>query len=136
MLDLGPCPLEGGHVSREPLRQEHAHALFEATRLTNRQWTLSALKSMKEVKWLPVRSRTAMTLNSWANSISSSTTFSRSSEAYHLTTYAVRFRPYAFMEVEVMNIQEAVAAARRGAPHHTKAPSTNVRGVGFEPTNP
>ena len=46
------------------------------------------------------------------------------------------FHSYAFMEMEVMIFRGAIAAARRDAPHHTTAPSTNVRGVGFEPTNP
>lgn len=48
-LNLGPCTLEGCHVSLEPLRQEHAQAPFEAARFTDWQWTLSALRSMEEV---------------------------------------------------------------------------------------
>jgi N-acetyltransferase len=49
VVSLGPCILEGRHVRLEPLRQEHAQALFEATRLTDWQWTLSAMRSREEV---------------------------------------------------------------------------------------
>jgi N-acetyltransferase len=46
---LGPCTLEGSHVRLEPLRREHAQALFEATKLTDWQWTLSAMRSREDV---------------------------------------------------------------------------------------
>lgn len=48
-MSLGPCVLEGKFVRLEPLRQEHAQALFEATKLTDWQWTLSAVRSREEV---------------------------------------------------------------------------------------
>jgi N-acetyltransferase len=46
---LGPRLLEGRHVRLEPLRQEHAKDLFEATKRTDWQWTLSGMRSREEV---------------------------------------------------------------------------------------
>ncbi len=46
---LGPCILEGRFVRLEPLRQKHAHSLFEATKSLDWQWFLGPLRTRKAV---------------------------------------------------------------------------------------
>lgn len=46
---LGPCSLEGRFVRLEPLRMNHAAALFEATKSLDWQWFLGPLRTKEEV---------------------------------------------------------------------------------------
>ena len=47
---LGPCTLEGESVSLEPLRKEHAEALFDATRRLDWGWFLKPLYTREQVE--------------------------------------------------------------------------------------
>ena len=47
--DLGPCVLEGKFVRLEPLRQEHAAGIFEASKSTDWEWFLGPLRTREEV---------------------------------------------------------------------------------------
>jgi RimJ/RimL family protein N-acetyltransferase len=47
--NLGPCTLEGRFVRLEPLREEHADALFEAGRNLDWGWMLGPLRTKESV---------------------------------------------------------------------------------------
>lgn len=46
---LGPCILQGRFVRLEPLREEHAENIFEATKSTDWQWSLNPLRTKEAV---------------------------------------------------------------------------------------
>ena len=47
--DLGPCVLEGRFVRLEPLREEHAAGVYEASKTTDWKWFLGPLRTREEV---------------------------------------------------------------------------------------
>ncbi|MDG6900756.1 MAG: GNAT family N-acetyltransferase [Nitrososphaerota archaeon] len=49
MEALGPCVLEGKFVSLEPLREEHAAGIFEATKSLDWEWFLGPLRTKEDV---------------------------------------------------------------------------------------